>query len=127
MQLVHNGEGLYCLHTPSFKQAKRTLFNLPTRKKTTPIKSEIRRKKSSKPQCTKRQCTKRQCTKPQCTKRQCTKPQCTKRQCTKTSQRGRTKMSARNRPVEAKKMYVDLYIYKGLRILSRYCRIITQT
>ena len=36
-------------------------------------------------------------------KPQCTKPQCNKRQCTKTSRRGRTKMSARNRPVEAKK------------------------
>ena len=35
-------------------------------------------------------------------KRQCTKPQCTMRQCTKTSWRGRTKMSGRNRLVEAK-------------------------
>ena len=33
----------------------------------------------------------------------------TKRQCTKTSLRGRTKMSARNRPVEAKKVRRSLY------------------
>ena len=39
MQLMHNGEGLYCLHTPFSEQAKRTLLNLPTQEKTS-IKSE---------------------------------------------------------------------------------------
>ena len=45
MQLVHNGEGLYCLHTPYSEQAKRTLFNLLTQEETSPFKSEIQRKK----------------------------------------------------------------------------------
>ena len=47
MQLVHNGEGLYCLHPPFSEQAKRTLFHLPTQEETSPFKSEneIRRKK----------------------------------------------------------------------------------
>ena len=38
MQLVHNGEGLYCLHPPSSEQAKRTFFNLPTQEETSPFK-----------------------------------------------------------------------------------------
>ena len=46
----------YCLHTPFSEQEKRTLFNLPTQEKTS-FKSDIRRKKSSKRQCTKPQCT----------------------------------------------------------------------
>ena len=47
MQLVHNGEGLYCIHPPFSEQAKRTVFNLPTQEETSPFKSEneIRRKK----------------------------------------------------------------------------------
>ena len=79
MQLVHNGEGLYCLHTPFSEQAKKLFSACPHRKKHLLSNLKSEEKKSC------------------------------KRLCTKTSRRGRTKMSARNRPVEAK-MYVDLYI-----------------
>ena len=34
MQLVHIGEGLYCLQPPFPKQEKRTIFHLPTQEKT---------------------------------------------------------------------------------------------
>ena len=69
------------------EQAKRTLFNLPTQEKTSPIKCEIQRRKKS-----------------------------SKRQCTKTSRREWTKMSARKRSVEAKNvrrsiLYIYIYIY----------------
>ena len=88
---ILNYIGLYCLHTSFSEQAKRTLFNLPTQEETSSkSENEIRRKKKS-------------------FKPQCTKPQCTKRQCTKTSWRGRTKMSGRNRPIEAKNVSRSIY------------------
>ena len=71
MQLMHNGEGL-----PSLNKRRELFSTCPHKRIYLLLNLKSEEKKSS-------------------------KRQCTKRKCTKTFLRGRTKMAARNRPVEA--------------------------